>query len=45
LTGNPAVGSGCDSTIDNIVDLFATWGAANAGNSIQVVQYALESIN
>lgn len=41
----PAVGTGFDSTITNVVDFFATWSVANAANSIQVHQYILESLN
>lgn len=40
----PVVGTGFDSTVANIMDLFATWGTNNA-NSIQVHQYVLESLN
>lgn len=41
----PAVGTGFDSTITNVVDLFATFSVANAANSIQCHQYVLESLN
>lgn len=41
----PAVGTGFDSTATQVVDLFATWGTAAAGNSIQTHQYLLESLN
>lgn len=41
----PAVGTGFDSTVENIVDFFGTWSVANAGNSIQVHGYSLESLN
>lgn len=40
----PAVGTGFDSTATQVVDLFATWSLSNA-NSIQVHEYALESLN
>lgn len=40
----PAVGTGFDSTIDNIVDITAQWGTNNA-NSIQTHSYKLESLN
>ena len=40
----PAVGTGFDSTVANIVDFFATWGTSNA-NSITCHQYVLESLN
>lgn len=41
----PAVGTGFDSTVNNILDLFATWSVANAANSIQLHQYRLFSPN
>lgn len=41
----PAVGTGFDSTITNVVDLFATFSVANASNSILCHQYVLESLN
>lgn len=41
----PAVGSNFDSTTTQAVDFFATWGTANAANSIQLHQYSLESLN
>lgn len=41
----PAVGSNFDSTATQAVDFFATWGTANASNSILVHQYSLESLN
>jgi len=40
----PAVGTGFDSTAAQVVDLFGTWSLNNA-NSIQVHQFALESVN
>jgi len=40
----PAVGTGFDSTVAMVVDLFATWSLNNA-NSIQVHQYMLEALN
>ena len=40
----PAVGTGFDSTVANIVDFFATWGTSNA-NSITCHQFVLESLN
>ena len=40
----PAVGTGFDSTVAMIVDLFATWSLSNA-NSIQTHQYKVESLN
>lgn len=41
----PAVGTGFDSTITNVVDLQATFSVANAANSIQVHTYTLEALN
>lgn len=41
----PAVGSGFDSTVAQVVDLFATFSVNNAANSIQVHEYMLESQN
>ena len=41
----PAVGTGFDSTITNVVDLFAGWSVSNAANAIQVHQYFVESLN
>jgi hypothetical protein len=40
----PAVGTGFDSTVSMIVDLFATWSLNNA-NSILVHQYELADLN
>lgn len=41
----PAVGTGFDSTVANVVDLFGAFSIANAGNLIQIHQYTLESLN
>ncbi len=41
----PAVGTGFDSTVAMITDVFATWSVSNAANSIQVHNYVLESLN
>lgn len=41
----PAVGTGFDSTVDNVIDLTAQWSIANAGNTIQAVTFKLESLN
>lgn len=41
----PAVGSGFDETVANIIDLTATFSIANAGNSVQLHSYKLESLN
>lgn len=32
----PAVGAGFDNSVSQLIDLFATWSVANAGNSIQL---------
>jgi hypothetical protein len=37
----PAVGAGFDSTIANIVDLWAGFSISNAGNGVQIHQYKL----
>lgn len=41
----PAVGNNVDLTTALTADLFATWSIANSGNSIQVHNYKLESLN
>jgi hypothetical protein len=41
----PAVGTGFDSTITNVVDLQAQFSISNASNSIQLHGYTLESLN
>lgn len=41
----PAVGTGFDSTITNVVDLQAQWSANSASNSILTHIYTLEGIN
>lgn len=41
----PAVGTGFDSTITNVVDLFAQFSIANSSNTITTHQYTLESLN
>lgn len=40
----PVVGTGFDSTLTHVVDFFATWSIANAGNSIQLHDFELESL-
>jgi hypothetical protein len=40
----PAVGSNFDSTVNQTLDLFATWSVANAANSIQLHQFAVEEV-
>lgn len=41
----PAVGTGFDSTASQAVDVFGTWGAASASNSVQVHAFTLEAMN
>jgi len=41
----PAVGTGFDSTAAQAVDLFATWSASSASNSVQLHGYTLEAMN
>lgn len=41
----PADGTGFDSTVNNILDLFATFSIANAGNLIQLHDYELVAVN
>lgn len=41
----PAVGTGFDSTAAQAIDLYATFSISNASNSIQVHEYAVESLN
>src|SRR6185369_12965860 len=41
----PAVGTGFDSTVANLVDLTAQWSVSNAANSIQLFTYELMSLN
>jgi hypothetical protein len=41
----PAVGTGFDSTIANTIDFWVSQSVSNAGNGIQVQQYAVESLN
>jgi len=40
----PAVGTGFDSTVANIADVFATWSISNA-NTIQTHQSVIEQLN
>jgi len=42
---NPAQGTGFDSTISNIVDLWAGFTISNAGNGVRVDEYSLEFLN
>lgn len=41
----PVVGTGFDSTANNVFDFFATWSVANAANSILLHQFSLEAMN
>ena len=41
----PAVGTGFDSTIANIVDFWTGFSISDAANGIQVQQYLLETLN
>lgn len=41
----PAVGTGFDSTIANILDFWAGFSISNAGNGIQVYDYEVELLN
>lgn len=41
----PAVGTGFDSTVSMVVDLFVACGTSNASNAIQCHQYVLEALN
>lgn len=40
----PAVGTGFDSTIDNVADLFVACSVSNAANAIRLHQYTLEDL-
>lgn len=41
----PAVGTGFDSTVPNLVDLFAAFSISNASNNILTEMYTLEAMN
>lgn len=41
----PAVGTGFDSTTDQILDFFAGFSINNAANTIKVEQYTVEALN
>lgn len=41
----PAVGTGFDSTIANILDFWVGFSISNAGNQIQIQQYLVEALN
>lgn len=39
----PAVGSGINNSVPNVIDLYATWSLT--GNTIQLHQYSIEAMN
>jgi hypothetical protein len=41
----PAVGTGFDSTIANLIDFWVGFSINNAGNGVQVMDYAVEELN
>ena len=41
----PAVGTGFDSTIANILDFFTGFSISNAANTVKIEQYECESLN
>lgn len=41
----PAVGTGFDSTIANILDFWVGFSISNAGNGVQVYDYSVEQMN
>lgn len=41
----PAVGTGFDSTIANILDFWVGFSISNAGNGVQVYNYTVEQLN
>jgi hypothetical protein len=41
----PAVGTAFNATLENQIDLFATWSVANASNSITLHNFIVESLN
>lgn len=43
--GIPAVGTGFDSTVANLVDIWAGFTINAAGNGVQIHQYSFESLN
>ena len=42
--GAPAVGTGFDSTISNILDFWVGFSISNAGNGVQVYDYTVEQL-
>jgi hypothetical protein len=43
--GTTPVAVTCDLTADTALSFTATWGTANAANSIQGLQYTIEALN
>ena len=43
-TATPVVGTGFDSTVSNVMDMFGTWSISNA-NSIQTHIFTFEAMN
>jgi hypothetical protein len=41
----PAVGTGFDMTVANVIDLFGTFSISNVGNSFTLHTYTVESLN
>jgi hypothetical protein len=41
----PAVGTGFNSTVPNVLDMFGAFSISNAGNGVQVQQYVVEDMN
>ncbi len=41
----PAVGTGFDSTIDNILDFWAGFSISDAANTVKIEQYVVERLN
>ena len=41
----PAVGTGFDSTVANLLDFWAGFSISNAGNGVQIHQYVVSSDN
>jgi hypothetical protein len=42
--GSPAVGTGFDSTIANILDFWVGFSTSNAGNGVQIYDYTVEQL-
>ena len=41
----PAVGTGFDSTIANLLDFWVGFSISNSGNGVQVYQYTVEQLS